>query len=122
MPRVTISGTVDESLVQSTAKDFARDKFKDTNALIKSWTATKAQGIELFRRGNGACLEHWAQVKNDTMEAHKGPMCTLLVEQGGSLFVKRAAELYYTTKLNIVAIGIHWFEQGDREVMTLPSS
>ena len=40
-----------------------------------------------------------------------------LVGEGGPAFVTKVTELYYTTNLNIVAIGLKWLEVGDREVL-----
>jgi hypothetical protein len=118
MLHVTIRGTVDGSLVQSATEDFARDKFDDANTLIESWTPTKDKGTELFKQGKDSCLEYWDPVKNDIMDAHEGPTWTRLVKQGDSSLMAKVAELCYTTNLNIVAIGLKWTEEGDRDVMS----
>jgi hypothetical protein len=117
MPCVTISGTVDKSIMQSATKDFGRHKFEECNSLIDSWTAMKARGTEQFKLGNDACMGLWGQVKKDIAEAHKGPTWPRLVEQGGSSFVAKVAELYYTTNLNLVAMSLKWLEEGERFVL-----
>ncbi|KAI4616126.1 uncharacterized protein J4E87_008861 [Alternaria ethzedia] len=117
MPRVTISGTVEEPLAKSAKEDFARSKFHDLDAVISSWTARKAEGTQLFKQGEGGCLKLWAGVRDEIDEAHKSDTWKRLIEEGGPSFVTKVAELYYTTNLNIVAIGLKWLEEGDREVL-----
>ena len=118
MPRVDIGGIVDESLVQSTLKDLARDKFEDLDDLIESWRARVAQGTKLFKQGNRDDSAHWFQVDMNITKMHDGPMWTRLVKRRGSSFVGKVAELYYTTNLNIVALLLLWLEEGRRDVMS----
>jgi hypothetical protein len=118
MPRVDIGGIVDESLVQSTLKDLARDKFEELDDLIESWRARVAQGTKLFEQGNRDGSAHWFQVNMNITKMHDGPMWTRLVKRGGSSFVGKVAEFYYTTNLNIVALLLLWLEEGRRDVMS----
>jgi len=85
--------------------------------VVSSWTERKAEGTQLFKQGEGGCLKLWAGVRNEIDEAHKSDTWKRLVEEGGPEFVAKIAELYYTTNLNIVAIGLKWLEEGDREVL-----
>jgi len=117
MPRVTIGGTVDESLAQSARQDFARSKFEDVDSIIALWTAKKDEGTQLFKRGDDGCLKPWSKVRDEINEAFKSEAWARLVKQGGPSFVARVAELFYTTNLNIVAIGLKWLEEGDRDVL-----
>jgi hypothetical protein len=117
LQRVTIGGTAPTALIESALRDFSRDKFADPDALIESWTAQKATGTQLFLQGNDGALKHWAGVTNEIDEAHKGDSWSRLVQQGGTSFVAKVAELYYTTNLNIAHIALKWVEQGDRDVL-----
>ena len=117
MPRVDIGGIVDESLVQSTLKDLARDKFEDLDDLIESWRARVAQGTKLCERGHPDGMAHWFKVIKEIMIAVDRPMWTRIVEKGGSLFVGKVAELYYTTNFHIVAYFLLRLEEGDHDAI-----
>ncbi|KAI4660706.1 uncharacterized protein J4E79_005274 [Alternaria viburni] len=117
MTWTTIGGTVEESLAKSAKEDFARCEFHDLDAVISSWTERKAEGTQLFKQGDDGCLKLWAKVRDEIDGAHKSYKWKRLVKEGGPSFVAKVAELYYTTNLNIVAIGLKWLEEGDREVL-----
>ncbi|RYO39196.1 hypothetical protein AA0111_g1808 [Alternaria arborescens] len=114
---VDISGIVDESLVQSALKDLARDKFDDLDDLIESWRARVAQGTKLCERGHPDGMAHWLKVIKEIMIAVDGPMWTRVVEKGGSPFVGKVAELYYTTNFHIVAYFLLRLEEGGRDAI-----
>lgn len=114
---VDISGIVDEYLVQSALKDLARDKFDDLDDLIESWRARVAQGTKLCERGHPDGMAHWLKVIKEIMIGVDGPMWTRVVEKGGSPFVGKVAELYYTTNFHIVAYFLLRLEEGDRDAI-----
>ncbi|CAN9124424.1 unnamed protein product [Alternaria sp. RS040] len=116
VPNVDISGIVDEFLVQSALKDLARDKFDDLDDLVESWRARVAQGTKLCERGIHGTA-HWFKVIKETMIAVYGPMWTRVVEKGGSPFVGKVAELYYTTNFDIMAYFLLRLEKGDRDAI-----
>jgi hypothetical protein len=62
-------------------------------------------------------MAHWFKVIKEIMIAVDRPMWTRIVEKGGSLFVGKVAELYYTTNFHIVAYFLLRLEEGDHDAI-----